>query len=405
MKASMRSSWVLVASLALASYGTSTGSDPNAQERGRRPVVPESGTFAVHEWGTFTSVLDPAGRAIRWNPFGFFAPLPDFVHGTNGPKPGAWGNVRMETPVLYVHAERALTLDVRVGFPSGVLTEWYPSADVTPTTLTWNDVEVLPGLDAVLPTSLSGEHYYAARGVAAAHLRASSGETEMFLFYRGGGGFEQPILVRAVGAHEERALELENRGTRALAQVLLFENHAGRVALLELRGLAPGETMRVARSALVPGDDLSLAALERVLRAHGLFEDEAQAMLATWRRDWFEPGLRAFYVMPHETTDELLPLTLTPQPKALERVLVGRLELIEPELERRLLEAARAVAAGSARPEAAFARAGATTRFALAVLQGRYENEPALVAAEQPLIAWLGKHEQADPLASSGGPR
>lgn len=368
------------------------GALPIPQEQGRRPVVPEAGAYAAHEWGTFTSVLDAGGRALTWNPFGFFAPLPGFVHRNLEVKPNQWGTVRMETPVVYIHAERELTIHARVGFPSGVLTEWYPSAEVSDSALAWNGIEVSPGLETLLPTSLAGEHYYAARGVAAAHLRARSGEAEKFLFYRGVGSFEQPLSVRVLGSGEERAFALENRGPETLDRVFLFESRSGKAGLLELRGLAPGEALRVARSELVLGDELSLVPLERLLRAHGLFEDEAQAMLATWRRDWFEPGLRAFYVLPRARTDALLPLTLTPAPERLERVLVGRLELIEPELERALLEAARAVAAG-AKPEIAFERT-ATTRFALAVLQGHYESEPALMAAERPLIAWLERQAE-----------
>jgi hypothetical protein len=38
--------------------------------------------------------------------------------------------------------------------------------------------------------------------------------------------------------------------------------------------------------------------------------------------------------MPRKTTDEILPLTITPQPTQIERVLVGRTELITPEMEK-----------------------------------------------------------------------
>ena len=39
-------------------------------------------------------------------------------------------------------------------------------------------------------------------------------------------------------------------------------------------------------------------------------------MLETWKDTWFEEGLRAFYIVPRQTTDQLLPLTITPAPKA-----------------------------------------------------------------------------------------
>jgi hypothetical protein len=57
-------------------------------------------------------------------------------------------------------------------------------------------------------------------------------------------------------------------------------------------------------------------------------------MLETWRNSWFEEGLRIFYVMPRKTTDTILPIDIDPQPAALVRVLVGRTEMITPEMEK-----------------------------------------------------------------------
>jgi hypothetical protein len=63
----------------------------------------------------------------------------------------------------------------------------------------------------------------------------------------------------------------------------------------------------------------------------GLYRAEADAMLATWRDDWWEPGLRVLYVVPRADVDARLPLTLDPAPKELVRVLVGRLEVPTPQ--------------------------------------------------------------------------
>ena len=60
-------------------------------------------------------------------------------------------------------------------------------------------------------------------------------------------------------------------------------------------------------------------------------------MLETWRDSWFEEGLRVFYVLPRAATDAALPLTIDPKPDELVRVLVGRVEVITPELEARVL--------------------------------------------------------------------
>jgi hypothetical protein len=56
-------------------------------------------------------------------------------------------------------------------------------------------------------------------------------------------------------------------------------------------------------------------------------------MIKTWRDSWFEEGLRLFYIVPRPLTDALLPLNIDPQPSELVRVLVGRIELITPEME------------------------------------------------------------------------
>ena len=74
--------------------------------------------------------------------------------------------------------------------------------------------------------------------------------------------------------------------------------------------------------------------LERLLIAEALYEKEARAMIKTWRDSWFEEGLRVFYVLPRKVTDGVLPIQIEPRPDELVRVLVGRTELITPEMER-----------------------------------------------------------------------
>ena len=368
---------------------------PAGEPGGRRSLAEPSADYSVHEWGTFTSVLDPAGRTLVWNPFQFFVPLPGFVQRSGEAlKPSFFGSVRMETPVLYFHAQEQLRLQARVGFPDGHLTEWYPPAALGgehEDVLVWRDVEVLPGQEPALATTLDGEHYYAARGVAAATVRAE-GVAEKFLFYRGVGRFEQPLAVRVRKEDGRRVLELENRGEEPLGPVLVYENVDGEGAWLEAGALAPGAVRRLVGEAPGRTRELSLAPLEALLRAGGLCADEARAMLATWRGDWFEPGLRVLYVLPRPATDRLLPLQLVPAPRALERVLVGRLELFEPELEAELLAAARALSRGEKAVEEAFAPFGRRlSRFSLALLQARAAEEPELERAQWPLVQWLAR--------------
>jgi hypothetical protein len=66
---------------------------------------------------------------------------------------------------------------------------------------------------------------------------------------------------------------------------------------------------------------------------------EAAAMIQTWRDSWFEEGLRVLYLLPRQTTDRILPITITPQPTQLTRVMVGRAEIIAPEMQQEILAA------------------------------------------------------------------
>src|SRR5262245_33076961 len=82
----------------------------------------------VHEWGTFTSVAGENGAPVSWRTFGGPDDLPCFVDRV-GPLKGMLSlTIRMETPVLYFYGARPSTVNVKVDFPKGYITEWYPKA-------------------------------------------------------------------------------------------------------------------------------------------------------------------------------------------------------------------------------------------------------------------------------------
>ena len=66
----------------------------------------------------------------------------------------------------------------------------------------------------------------------------------------------------------------------------------------------------------------------------GLYQDEARAMVETWRNSWFEEGSRAFYIVPGQFLNAILPLEISPAPSEVVRVYVGRLEVVTPTTER-----------------------------------------------------------------------
>lgn len=296
----------------------------------------------VHEWGTFTSVVDETGLPMEWRPFGRPSDLPGFVYsvldngidvgpatGSRVLKPALRALVRLETPVVYFYGTAETDVSVRVSFPEGRLTEWYPRARRTPLGLSWPHVSVLPsGSPAVLPDEGDQGRYYAARATDAAPLTVDGDDgpqQEKFLFYRGVGR----IVPSAYVALRGDQVTVSNYAGSAVSEVVLFENRGGRLSYLvrskkgaqvTLRRDAAGGTMESLRRDL-----------EALLVSHGLYEKEASAMLDTWGDAWFEEGLRVFYVVPRRATDSALPLTIDPPPARTVRVLVARTEILTPE--------------------------------------------------------------------------
>lgn len=259
-------------------------------------------------------------------------------------KVAATGTVRMETPVLYVHTEHPVVLDVDVRFPGNTITEWYPDFGLDPALpnvwsrpedrLIWKGIraEPLATSNARLWTSLSGAPYYCARGVDAAVLTVTTwagiDESEKFLFYRGTGSFPTPLFVVAEGG----TVKVRNRGAQRIDQVMLFERDERGLAYdMQKYTLDPnGEEFAFGRAQPSSGQSCGSTILKKkILRGQGLREDEAQAMVDTWRESWFEPGLRVLYTVPREVTDAVLPLTITPVPQTTVRVLIGRTDVAE----------------------------------------------------------------------------
>jgi hypothetical protein len=110
--------------------------------------------------------------------------------------------------------------------------------------------------------------------------------------------------------------------------IILFERRGEKVGY-RLGGALQNQT--ILDSPDLSGSIDSLAhALEGILVDQGLYENEAQAMVQTWRDSWFEEGSRLLYIVPREFVDNALPLSIKPTPTETTRVFVGRLELATP---------------------------------------------------------------------------
>jgi hypothetical protein len=352
-----------------------------------------SGKLIVHEWGTFTTFSGSNGVHLDFRPLQDNE-LPYFVANRATQTGQSWFSkgkirtrVRMETPVTYFYTDQIRTVTASVEFPKGLLTEFYPpvrsmapafnaelglGAEGEPVgkgRLDWGEIDLLPlsalrpqiadevvadqiarHVDATLPPTAAGNHYAAARGTDSAlvHVRLPklpakeptlspppSGDFyEKFLFYRGVGKFDVPVSVTNPTPDK---FEVQNHGTEKLPRMLVLEIRGGQLHYALTSEVAAGQSIRLPAPA-TPGDLSGLRELMiGELTKTGLYPKEAVAMVDTWSSSWFtEEGLRLFYLVPQEVTDEVLPLKITPQPDEQLRVMVGRIEIMPVTQERQL---------------------------------------------------------------------
>ena len=391
--------WIVVACVGMlgavcVATGVKRAAAPAAGPISKPPAQP-MGKLMVHEWGTFTGFAGSDGVHLPFN-VNIGSDLPAFVMNRkthaeqHDPKlrlqlafikgGGAPALQRMETPVLYFYADAPGEVEVRVDFPQGLLTEFYPpvrgmgpkygaafgefaapdpvapstpggspqtrpaKAEVAESYLDWGRVRIVPhpagDEGKLVPAVTTAGHYAFARDTDAALVQyaepGGARHEEKFLFYRGLGNFTLPVSLIAEGGDH---FELRNASASPI--------HAA--FLMQVDKTADGSTpqsVRFARFDNVAGnqkltlppasarqEDLS-AAIVNSLVADGLFEKEAQAMVHTWKSTWLdEAGTRILYIVPRPVTDAMLPLRIRPAPEQTVRVLVGRIDVMTPEQE------------------------------------------------------------------------
>jgi hypothetical protein len=305
----------------------------------------DGGKLVVHEWGTFSTFSGSNGKNLKFQPYD--NDLPDFVHGylaRNSKAGPRGGTISLETPVIYFYTDRPVTASVRVDFPKGTLTEWYPHAARTDKRLIWDGIKLLPGDTTQLPEEKKPSRYYAARETDAAPVQVKYleenrhiTEVDKFLFYRGVGDFDMPLGVRATA---DGKFTVSWEGKEPGTELLLVQVRPGGLRFQSFRLEQRTRDLAEAEVSL-PADDASADklgdTLAQMLTKRGLLEKEARAMVKTWRAAWFgEEGTRVLYLLPDEMTRELLPLRMEPKPTSLVRVLVGRHDVLTPEREKQI---------------------------------------------------------------------
>ncbi|HWB02990.1 MAG TPA: hypothetical protein VG796_08205 [Verrucomicrobiales bacterium] len=346
--------------------------------------------LTVHEWGTFTVLQAPDGSTLTWYlGQNDVSPLPEFVTGTKAELAAAAARrqsqkasavipyaIRMETPVLYFYPDAPMEVKVTADFPQGFVSETYPHASKKGSAASWQGsllqanaetLKMVPNADGPL-----GRHYAAARAVPDAWLfrqqpaateggKTPPAETDHFIFYRGAGNNLSRMITATTG--DDRSFQITNRSPETVPAMFLLHVADGKSAWKRIEPLAPykmifdQEAMRKGKQPFyreegrvaVSLPDASepcatstaglksemLAALEK----EGLTKAEAAAMVATWDNLWFEEaGTRVLAVLPQPWVDAVLPLKITPQPDAVERVFVARMEMISVEHQNALVD-------------------------------------------------------------------
>ena len=356
--------------------------------------VKSDGRLVVHEWGTFTNFSGSDGVKLEYRPL-IDNDLPEFVldrgwqAGLNPlfSKARLRGRQRMETPVTYFYTDRVREVNVRVQFPQGLLTEFYPPVQkmlpeftanqfhklpaLKDSLLDWGSITLIPEsqlqtqlkpspladrvnvevMDRLLPSVGHSPHYGFARNTDSAivHVQNKADQNrprmpagnffEKFLFYRGMGNFKLPLHLTSMG---EDVFKLTNGGADPVRSLFLVSVSSGELRFQSFDAIAAGKTMTLTQT----GRKSTVAALGTAVSASlvaaGLYEKEAVSMVRTWKDSWFEEeGTRLFYIVPSSNTEKLLPLTVEPQPDEIVRVLVGRMEIMPPEQEHRILQLVR----------------------------------------------------------------
>lgn len=333
----------------------------------------------VHEWGTFTAVYGADGTMMEWRPI-IGSDLPKFVYDRDSIHPTAAQTERaskkeipsyqrMETPVLYFYSEKEMNVDVSVGFPKGLITEWYPRVrDFRPLLgdgkkpipvangwVRWGKVKIIPQdkMRPELPREGESNHYYYARETDSAYVRVcptdddyKKSEYEKFLFYRGVGNFALPleITTKTGGRYTIKNPTKQNIGH--VFVITVKKDGKGKYAFIEQvrSGQSREVTLDVSENCLTQEQLIRRISeeLEECLVMEGLFRKEAKSMVKTWTDSYFETeGTRILYLLPEAMTNELLPLTIEPKPVELKRVLVARVDIMTPEQTERVRDLVR----------------------------------------------------------------
>lgn len=280
---------------------------------------------------------------------------------------------KMETPVIYFYSDSTedFTASVDVAFPEGVTTHLYPASTsnlpeigtVTETAggrTLWDVTVKAAGVSIPIPPVEEDNIWAPSRRVDANFVAGQDTEADRLIFYRGVGNFD--LDLHASSDIDSATLTVSNTDdTQDIAAAFALETDGySRGRVVSLGSVAAGgsastglsEDARSLAGDWMPFAEYQVRAsvlLEEALRNAGLYALEARAMVDTWTRSYFQTsGTRVLYVTPRPWVDVVLPISVSPTPEELERVFVGRVEILLAGEEQALLQAAQRGASFSA---------------------------------------------------------
>jgi hypothetical protein len=323
--------------------------------------TPPGDGLVVHEWGVFRVNDDAefANADLR----ALWDDLPGFAYGHIKGRlvPQHWGAFEIrKNPVVFFHAPKPMVIRMKIDFPGGMAGVWFP-ATMIPTVdglerqpKAGNTLEWFLGIKACpenwRPKNPALQEVGAKHWVN--HLRRVKAdevftqfshnptdvEREKFVYYDG--IFPQGKWLKLV-VDKER-ISLTSRVKHPVFDVTIVDRRGDAVKVARIAKLAAGETIEnVAFKEAEPSRFVSEAGetLVKQLVGSGLFEDEAQSLLDTWRKDMFEtPGLCMFYRMPQAEYDTRLPMRITHETATVTRVGLVYHGHLEPDFAERVLE-------------------------------------------------------------------
>jgi hypothetical protein len=261
-------------------------------------------------------------------------------------------NEQLETPVIYFYTPSKMDVKVEVGYPNGLITEVYPQMSkftpalggvtaVSKGTAQWDVTVHEKSAQVKVPTVHPRNIWAPSRRVSSNMVtNQQTGENEHFIFYRGVGQRQSEVSVKTT----VDKLTVFNTQAEDVAEAFLMVSDGVKgniISLGRINGFQSVSTDFI--EADLPLDlYLSRAEvmLEMALTTAGLFPLEARAMVQTWTYSYFlMKGIRVLFVAPQVWTEQNLPLTVTPTPKHIKRVLVGRVEVMTFTEEQRVVKA------------------------------------------------------------------